>query len=391
VNAIDYPKRGASDGPPPTIVQGLYSYQIGGSEKLAALLARQLVDRGYRVHALSFFDYDGPIRTQLEAAGVPCAGLGLLERGLVGKLMLRDDARAFYERVRADVVHLHHANVAMKGARAAKRAGVPRVIMTEHSDQQLRNGVRYRRMTRDSLPFVDGVTVINDELFEYFRDDLHVDAATMRVIPNAVDPAFGRLRRDDAARARHGLADAFVFSFVGRLVPEKDLGVLFEALAIVRRQVARDVRVVVAGDGAERDALRAKARELGVDRWITWLGTQPDAVGALSLADAFAMSSESEGVPMALLEAMAAGLPCVATDVGGIGRVLADGCGLLCPRKDPPALAAAMLAVVQDPALARRLGTAAAGVIASRYSVDSVVDRYLDAFGLPAQWQAALG
>lgn len=371
------------------IVQGLYSFQIGGSEKLGSLLARQLLARGYQLHALSFFDYDGPIRGELEEAGVPCSGLGLLERSFVGKMMLRDDAYEYFRRVGASVVHLHHANVAMKGARAAKRAGVPRVVMTEHSDQQLRGGARYRRMTRDALPHVDCVTVISDELFDYFRDDLGVDAGRMRVIPNAVDPAYARLRRDDAARERLGLADAFVFAFVGRLVPEKDLGVLLAALSILRREIARDVRVVVAGDGADREPLQAKARELGVDRFVVWLGAQPDAASGLSLGDAFAMSSESEGVPMALLEAMSAGLPCIATDVGGIGRVLADERGLLCPRKDPAALAAAMRRIVEDPVLARRLGSTGAESIAARYSVDSVVDGYLDAFGLPARWAGA--
>jgi glycosyltransferase involved in cell wall biosynthesis len=376
-------------GPAPVIVQGLYSFQIGGSEKLGALLARQLRGRGYTVHALSFFDYDGPIRAELEAADVACAGLGLLERGFFGKRLLRDDARAFYRRVGASVVHLHHANVAMKGARAAKRAGASRVVMTEHSDQQLRGGARYRRMTLDALPHVDTITVINAELFEYFRDDLGVDPGRMRVIPNAVDPCYAELLRDPAARARLGLDDAFVFSFVGRLVPEKDVGVLLEALSIVRREVASDVRVVIAGDGEQRAFLQSRAQELGVAAQVAWLGAQPDARTCLALADAFAMSSESEGVPMALLEAMSAGLPCIATDVGGIGQVLAGGNGLLCPRKDPPALAAAMRRVVEDPAFAQRLGRTGAASIAARYSVDSVVDRYLDAFGLPARWAGA--
>jgi glycosyltransferase involved in cell wall biosynthesis len=100
------------------------------------------------------------------------------------------------------------------------------------------------------------------------------------------------------------------------------------------------------------------------------------------------MSSVSEGVPMAMLEAMRAGLPCVATDVGGIAAVLAGGCGEVVPPSSPASLAAGMLKYAEDPSYAATVGAAGAARVAERYSLQSVVDRYLETFGLPLHWDS---
>jgi glycosyltransferase involved in cell wall biosynthesis len=226
------------------------------------------------------------------------------------------------------------------------------------------------------------------ELVDYFARELEVPGWRLHLVPNAVDDAYATLARDGAGRRARGLQDAFVFAFVGRLVGAKDLPTLLNALAIARRTSSRDLRLVVAGDGAEGGRLRALSRELDLDAAITWLGAQPDGRAALALADAFAMSSVSEGVPMAMLEAMRAGLPCIATDVGGIAAVLADGCGQVVPPSDAAALAAGLVKYAEDPAYAAAVGAAGAARVAERYSLRSVVDEYLAAFGLPLHWDS---
>lgn len=378
----------AAEPGPPTIVEGLYSFQIGGSEKLGALLARSLAARGYRVLALSFFDTDGPIRAELERAGIRCDGLDVENRSPWRRATLPFEVRRWFAAERVDVAHLHHGVTAIRAVDPAREAGVRRIVVTEHADLQLRTEARYRDRVRRVLPRTDAVTVINAELVEYFARELAVPRSRLHLVPNAVDDAYATLRRDAAARRAHGLEHAFVFAFVGRLVGAKDLGTLLSALAIARGATSQDLRLVVAGDGVEGERLRALARELQIDGAVTWLGAQPDGRAALALADAFAMSSVSEGVPMAMLEAMRAGLPCLATDVGGIAAVLADGCGQVVPPSDPPALAAGLLRYATDPAYAAAVGAAGAARVAERYSLASVVDRYLATFGLPPHWDS---
>jgi glycosyltransferase involved in cell wall biosynthesis len=371
---------------PPTIVEGLYSFQIGGSEKLGALLARQFAARGYRVLGLSFFDSAGPIRDELEAAGVACHGLDVLNRSRWRRATLPFEVRRWCARERVDVLHLHHGVTAIRAVRPAREAGVRRIVVTEHADLQLKIEPRYRWRVKRVLPMADAVTVIDDGLARYFADELAVLATRLHVVPNAVDDAYARLRRDEAARAARGLADAYVFAFVGRLVGAKDLGTLLRALALARPSATRELRLVVAGDGPERTALVGLAAGLGIADAVTWLGAQPDGRLALSLADAFAMSSISEGVPMAMLEAMQAGLPCVATDVGGIAGVLADGCGRVVPPSRPNLLAEALLEYARAPRQAAAIGLAGRARVDRQYSLARVVDRYLATFDLPARW-----
>jgi glycosyltransferase involved in cell wall biosynthesis len=370
----------------PTIVEGLYSFQIGGSEKLGALLARQFAKRGYRVLGLSFFDTDGPIRTELEHAGVECHGLDVLRRSRWRRATLPFEVRRWLAAQHADVVHLHHGVTAIRAVVPARDAGVRRIVVTEHADLQLRTEPRYRWNVRRVLPRADVVTVINGELVEYFGRELAVPPARLRLVPNAVDDRYATLTRDDRARAELGLAEAYVYAFVGRLVGAKDLPTLLRAFASARARTSRDLRLVIAGEGEERAALQSLARELALESSLVWLGAQTDASRALSVADAFAMSSISEGVPMAMLEAMQAGLPCVATDVGGIAAVLADGCGTVVPPTDPEALARALVAHAERPEDAKAIGQRGRRRVEERYSLASVVDRYLDTFGLPPHW-----
>lgn len=374
----------------PTIVEGLYSFQLGGSEKLGALLARQLAARGYRTLVLSFFDTDGPIRAELEGAGIACAGLDVARRSRWQRITLARELQDWLESHRPDVLHLHHGVTAIRGVLPARRAGVRRIVMTEHADLQLRTERRYRAALARALPEVDVTTVVNDELVAYFEETFEYcgrdTVAPLRRIRNAVDPAYTTLVRDDAARRDLGIADEFVFVYVGRLVGEKSLDTMLEAFRRVVVESPTAVRLVLAGDGPERASLEAQAERLGIEGRLLWLGAQVDARLALSLADAFVMSSRSEGLPMALLEAMSATLPCVATDVGGIAALLGVDRGWVVPSLQPAALANAMGHVLRDPVARVARALAGRDAVLRDHSIDAVVDAYLDAFALPRRW-----
>jgi glycosyltransferase involved in cell wall biosynthesis len=168
---------------------------------------------------------------------------------------------------------------------------------------------------------------------------------------------------------------------VARLQPEKGIDELLEATAALNDRVS-GLAVVVAGEGPERGRLEAAARERALERSFLLLGHRPDIGRVLASADAFCLPSRHEGLPLSLLEGMRAGLPCVATAVGGIPGLVEDGVsGLLVPPRDPAVLAAAIERVLTDADLAARLGEEARRVVETRHSPAAVAGSYADLYG----------
>jgi glycosyltransferase involved in cell wall biosynthesis len=214
-----------------------------------------------------------------------------------------------------------------------------------------------------------------------------VPSDRLHVIPNGV----AEIVRDEQTRKRMrqalGLDESvFVCLYVGRLEAVKDLGTLLAGVAKLSDTIRRHMRVYLAGDGSERSALEASSRSLRLEGTVTFLGARSDVPDLLSMADAFVMSSRTEGLPMALIESMAAGLPCVATAVGGIPAVLSEGCGISVPPGNPQAIAEALTELAQDSRLRRQLGELASRKIRSEYGLQPVVTSYLRLMGLPASW-----
>jgi len=178
-------------------------------------------------------------------------------------------------------------------------------------------------------------------------------------------------------RASLGAANGeLVIGSVGCLAARKDYGTLLEALATLERS-GRRFHAALVGDGPEREALEQRARELGVSARTTFLGERADVERLLPAMDVFVLSSREEGIPNALLEAMAAGRPSVATAVGGTPEVLEDGVtGWLVPPADPAALAAALEQTLADPDEARRRGEAARRATEEKMSIDAMVRRH---------------
>jgi len=372
---------------PPAIAEILYSFKLGGSERLGALLARQFRERGYRVLAASMYDARGPVGDEIAETGIRALGYDYTGRPRWRRWRMPAELTQLFRSENVVAAHLHHGLSAMRAAQAAKRAGVARVVLTEHSTQPLRDLAWYHKATRKALRHVDAVTGVNEEIERYFVDSMGVPASAVTMIPNAVEPQLLEVERDPSARIEAGIGNQFVFAFLGRLHPDKDVGTLLRAFALLVRRHP-DALLLVVGDGEERGKLEALCSELALDRHVRFWGASREVVRLFRLADAFVMSSVNEGLPMALLEAMSAGLPCVATAVGGIPTVLATSDGTLVPPRDPDALAAAMSPLASDRELALRLGAAGRAAIKQRFSVDAIVDRYLHIFGLPLRWPA---
>jgi len=204
---------------------------------------------------------------------------------------------------------------------------------------------------------------------------LGVPRDRITVIPNGVDAVrFGRMTGD---RARLGVNGArTVVGSVGCLAARKDYATLLDALALLAAR-GHEFSAVLVGDGPEREALEQRARSLGLEPRVKFLGERSDVDRLLPAMDIFVLSSREEGIPNALLEAMAAGRPSVATAVGGTCEVMTDGeTGWLVPARAPESLANALADAIDHPDEARRRGEAARRAAVERMSIEAMVRRH---------------
>ena len=177
-----------------------------------------------------------------------------------------------------------------------------------------------------------------------------------------------------AARVELGLGDAWVVGTVGRLDAYKNQALLVRAMAPL---LSSRVRLVIVGDGPSRSEVEAAVAALPEPRWVVMTGRRMDVPRLMPAFDVFALSSQTEGLPLVVPEAMAAGLPVVATAVGGLPTVIDEGqTGLLVPVEDA-AYAAALRTLHDDRALAKKMGARAREVALARYDYGRMVDAYL--------------
>ena len=244
---------------------------------------------------------------------------------------------------------MFHANV--PGAVLGRLAGVPVVVSSIRNE---RFGPRWRERLEALTQRLCDVTVLNSERVAaslIARGIVRKDRC--RVIPNAVDVARfspdGFSTRESTRRRLVVPPEAFLWLTVGRLEPQKDHESLLRAAAGLREQHSY-LRVALAGDGPLRDSLQRLSRRMALEDVVCWLGVRTDVPDLLAASDAFVLSSRWEGSPNALLEALAAALPVVATDVGGVRDLVEDGrSGYLVPPADAEALGTAMGRVMTLP------------------------------------------
>jgi glycosyltransferase involved in cell wall biosynthesis len=282
---------------------------------------------------------------------------------------------------RPAVVHTHTAKAGAVGRLAAWLAGVPVIAHTYHG-HVLRGyfgpvkTAAYRLIER----VLDRVTDAPITVSTALRDDLAAlkvsRADKIRVVPLGLDlQRFTRPHPRGALRAADGIPEAApLVGIVGRLVPIKDVETFLAAAA--RVQAAReDTRFAVIGDGESRAALEAKAAELGIGPAVRFHGWRTDLEAVYADLDVVVNSSRNEGTPVALIEALAAGRPVVATAVGGTPDLLAGGAhGALVPAGSPEALAAAILDVFGNPAESRRRAEAGRAHVFAHHSAERLID-----------------
>jgi glycosyltransferase involved in cell wall biosynthesis len=297
---------------------------------------------------------EGPLAGRVRAAGARFVPLRFLRRNLTPL-----DLAALVElwllclRLRPDIVHTNSSKAGTIGRVAALLAGVRHRIFTTHgwgfAAAEGRAARLYALVERSLRPITSAVICVSERERRRGIDARACTDGRVLVIRNAVD-----LTRFEPRNGMHH-HDPVELVSVGRLAAPKDFATLLDAVAELPRG---SVRLRILGDGPERAALEERMRTLGLEGWVSFDGTVADVAPALAEADVFVLSSRSEGMPMSVLEAMAAGLPIVATDVGGLRELVDEDNGLLVAPGDRRGLAEALARLVADSHSRTLLGAA---------------------------------
>jgi glycosyltransferase involved in cell wall biosynthesis len=350
------------------------NFVAGGAERHLLELWKR-IDRARFEVTIACFRAEGQFTDEVRALGWPVHDLRVTGpiyslaglRGLARLVSLTRDARP-------DVMHGYLYGPNLFAVLAGRLCGVRAVVVAKRNVDAFETP-RQVALQRLAHRWATHVTAVSETVAGTVVA-LGVPRERITVIPNGVD--VERFRVPPAPRAELGAADGVpLIGSVGCLAPRKDQGTLLEALA---RLDARGVayRCALVGDGPDRAALEAQVARLGLGERVRFLGERPDVERLLPALDLFVLSSREEGIPNALLEAMAAGRASVATAVGGTPEVMEDGVsGWLVPPHDADALAAALADALARPAEAARRA-AAARAAAEAMSIDGMARRHED-------------
>jgi len=348
----------------PTVIHFTDATDFGGAERMIVTLMSALPAYGWQ-SVLVHHAEPGIRRLVDEAKGAgvetrvtpPMQGRGRWRAALQFARELQRWAPAVFH------AHLSTPSACRYALIAARLARLP-VVATV----QLYVPVTGRRATYPQLLFslgVDRYIAVSNEVAKRMRPLCFAPARKIRVIHNGVP--IEQFEAASAALPRNGRARPVVLA-VARLHPQKGLEYLLEAATRLP-----DVRFLVAGDGQERSALERKASALGVDNRLEFLGERDDVPALLKAADVFVLPSLYEGLPVSVLEAMAAGTPVVATAVGGTTEAVVDGeSGILVPPRDPNALANAIRDLLSSGPLAQKIIAGGRARVRGMFSADAV-------------------
>ena len=350
------------------VAYAIWSLGLGGAEQVVIRLAAGL-DRRRFEPLICCLDEPGPFATQAEKAGIEVVSLG--KRGPLDGGAAHRLARLLSSRG-VQTVHTHLWGANFWGRLAGLWARIPVVVTTEHNVDSWKR-VHHFMIDRALALATTRLVAVSQEVREFYEGH-GVGRGRWQVIYNGVEIRAAPSRHRGPAWRDLGLgAEEPVVALIGRLVPAKAPEVFLQALARATLRVPA-LRGLVVGDGPLRSELEGEARRLGLERRVVFAGLRTDVSELLAGLDAVLFSSVREGLSMAMLEAMAAGVPVIATEVGGTPELITDGrTGLLVPPGQPDALAEALIGLLGDRARAAAIREAAHRRVEELFTVARMV------------------
>lgn len=352
------------------VMQVTWSLVAGGAEIYALTIAKNLPPRSYATE-LCAIDQGGALEPEVERLGIPYRIMNR-RQGIDLRLIWR--LYRLFAKTRPSVIQTHHFNQLFYSFIGARLVGA-RLVHTEHSLEVYEGRRKMRLALRLLSLFCRKVIAIGEDSETFLRERVGIPEKKLMVIRAGIDlKAFNEAK--DEARAALGLdANDRVVTIIARLFPEKNHQLLLAAFAEVCRRVA-GARLLIVGEGTEREAIEAEIARLELHERVWVLGVRRDVAKVLAATDVFALSSDREGLPIVVLEAMAAARPVVATAVGDLPLVVKEGeTGRLVPPNDSQALAAALIELLNNESLAARMGTAARASV-QQYGIEAMIESY---------------
>lgn len=354
---------------------------VGGAEDLVAAIVQGLDPQRFAV-SVATLGAPGPVGQELRARGYEVVSLGLdIKRASAFRIV--GEVRRRLKADRPDILHTHLYHPNLFGRLGALGLDLPGVVAAVHNSY---TRVKFHRRLWNFLlaRAADRVLVGSAQVWQDVRRYDGVPASRLVLMPYGIplaelNPRLGR----QEARERLGLsARDLVIGAVGRLEEQKGHQYLLAALPELQPRIP-DLAVLIVGEGREEEKLQRQVQELKLADTVRFLGTRRDLPEIFRALDIFVHPSLWEGLPLALLKAMGAGLPVVATRVSGSQEAIEDGVnGCLVAPGDPEALARAIIELHQRPELRPRLGEAARRTVAAHYSLEAMLqkleDLYLD-------------
>lgn len=355
------------------VLQLIDGLNIGGAEMILLELVKGLRERGFDVAV--GYSTPGPLAERLLADGVDVVQLPRLAR--VDPLLFINTYRLVKD-FRPQIVHTHLFKSDFHGRLAAHLAGVPVVLSTLHSTDRWAQKFPLGLLYGWTAKFADRLIAVSDDLSQFHQKYTQVAARKFITIENGVDLEVHRYSAVARANMRtaFGIAeDEFLFGIIGRLTPPKNHENFLSAAALIHAALP-EARFVIVGDGALRNNLEARVDALGLTEVVLFTGFRDDIPDIMSMLDVLVFSSDWEGLPVTLLEGMAAERPVVATNVGGIPAVVGESnAALLVPAADPAGLARACIRLATDTELRLGMGQAALKRVQSAYSISAMLER----------------
>jgi len=342
--------------------------EIGGAETLVSQMCRLQREQGHDPCVYAVLTL-GPLGEQMRSEGFAV-------QANVGR-HFSDSARNFFrifKESKPDIVHLHNPTPTVYAAMAARMAGVPSIISTRHSlvapPRRFITELKYA-LAATCCDWIVGVCDITTNNLKSMHG---VPARKIVRVYNGTDPV------SRVAKEQWPPKSGFTLVYVGRLEPVKNHALLLNAFRLALQSMP-DLRLWMVGDGGERMILERLAAELGISSQVTFWGQQLDVAPFFSAADAFIMSSKSEGLPVSLLQAFSVGLPAIVTDVGGMAEVvrLAQA-GFTVPVSDPAGMAAAIQRLASSEAEQAHFSANAQEAFYSHYTLQAMVKSYMELY-----------
>jgi glycosyltransferase involved in cell wall biosynthesis len=324
----------------------------GGAQYALLRLLEGMDRERYQVQVACLYNGDAEVALRIRALGIQVTDLGMTGKWRVDALLR---LYSLLRRQQPDILHtwLFHAN--FSGRLAGRLAGVRRIISSERT-MEMEGRVR-RSLNRMTSSLADRIICVSQRVAEFAAQEIGLPADKLVVIPNGISlDGFSAVDQAGARRSFNFPRDDQIIGTVSRAERVKGLDVLLDAFKILHANMP-ELLLAIAGDGPELPGLKDQAQQSGLGKNVHFLGEVKDIPKFLAALDVFALSSYHEGMPNAVLEAMAAGLPVAATAAGGTLEVITDQVtGFLVPPGDRPGLARVLTILLDDPSLARRMG-----------------------------------